>query len=126
MLLARLDDPVVESDVSKLFQSTEIGTPASRVLRLKRWGYQVTYRSAVLDELHQWLTEDKPPIVFLRTLFVDYGTEDTFHAAVVVGIEVYLNDPAFDFAPQICSLDGFLAAWAERDEGIALIERLPG
>jgi hypothetical protein len=37
MLLARLGDLIVESDVSKLFQSTEIGTPASRVLRLKRW-----------------------------------------------------------------------------------------
>jgi hypothetical protein len=126
MLLARLGDLVVESDVSKLFQSTEIGTPASRVLCLKRWGYQVIYRSAALDELKGWLADNKPPIVFLRTLFLDYWTEDTFHAAVVVGIEgqkVYLNDPAFETAPQVCSLDSFLAAWAERDEGVALIEQ---
>lgn len=126
MLLARLGDPVVESDVSKLFQSTEVGTPSSRVLRLKQWGYRVTYRSATISELHNWLAGDNPPIVFLRTLFLDYWAEDVFHAAVVVGIEdqrIYLNDPAFDMAPQACSLDGFLAAWAEKDEGIALIER---
>jgi hypothetical protein len=89
-------------------------------------GYQVIYRSAALDELKGWLADNKPPIVFLRTLFLDYWTEDTFHAAVVVGIEgqkVYLNDPAFETAPQVCSLDSFLAAWAERDEGVALIEQ---
>lgn len=126
MVLAHLGTPAVESDVNKLLQGTEFGTPSSRVLRLRGWGYRVNYRSADLDDLSEWLAENKPPIVFLRTIFLDYWTEDTFHAAVVVGIEgnqVYLNDSNFSDAPQACSIDGFLAAWAERDEAVALIER---
>jgi len=88
--------------------------------------FRQSVKGRCFDELYSWLAENKPPIVFLRTLFLDYWTEDTFHAAVVVGVEeqqFYLNDPAFGDAPQVCSLDGFLAAWAERDEAIALIER---
>ncbi len=52
MLLAHLGSPVLEEQVSKLFEATEIGTPTSRVLNLTKWGYRVTYRAANLEE---WL-----------------------------------------------------------------------
>ncbi len=42
----------------------------------------------------------------------------------MVGIDsdhVHLNDPTFDTAPQIASIDGFLAAWLEMDEVAATI-----
>jgi len=126
MLLAHLESPVLESKVSELFEATEIGTPASRVLRLKKWGYRVIYRSAALAELGGWLVEGISPIVFVHTQFLDYWTENSPHAVVLVGMDendIYLNDPAFATAPQLCSLDGFIAAWTEMDEVAAVITR---
>jgi len=128
MSLAFLGDPVVEEQVTKLFESTGEGTLALRVLRLNKWGYKVTYRSGNLEELVAWLENGKAPIVLVKTQFLDYWdwSINTPHAVVVAGIEnqeIYLNDPAFDVSPQICSLDGFLAAWAEMDERVALIEQ---
>lgn len=124
MLLAHLESPVLESKVSALFEATEIGTPASRVLRLKKWGYHVLYRSASLAELRGWLEEGSPPIVFVHTQFLDYWTSNSPHAVVLVGMDdsqLYLRDPAFPTALQTCSLDGFLAAWTEMDEVAAVI-----
>lgn len=61
------------------------------------------YREGTLDDLKQHIALGKPCIVFLDTAQLPYWSEGTFHAAVVVGIDdthVYLNDPAFDQAPQ--------------------------
>jgi uncharacterized protein Usg len=84
----------------------------------------VSYGSTTLEQLQEWLDHDIPPIAFVQTAFLDYWTTNTPHAVVVVGIndnQVYLNDPAFDIAPQSTSLDGFLAAWIEMDEVAASI-----
>ena len=124
MVLAYRQNPVEESRVSELFEADEIGTPAARILRLDQWGYQVSYGSTTLEQLQEWLDHDIPPIAFVQTAFLDYWTTNTPHAVVVVGIDdnqVYLNDPAFDIAPQSTSLDGFLAAWIEMDEMAASI-----
>jgi ABC-type bacteriocin/lantibiotic exporter with double-glycine peptidase domain len=124
MILAYLQSPVEESKVCELFESDEIGTPSSRVLRLEQWDFKVTYGSTNLEQLRLWLTQRMPPIAFVQTQFLDYWAESTPHAVVVVGIDdeqVYLNDPAFDTTPQIASRDGFLAAWIEMDEVAAII-----
>jgi len=124
MVLAYWQSPVLESTVSKLFEAGELGTPASRVLRLEKWGFKVTYGSASLPELRAWLEKGIPPITFVKTQFLDYWIVPTPHAVVVVGInddKIYLNDPAFDSAPQISSLNGFLAAWVEMNEMVAVI-----
>lgn len=128
MCLAFLGDAVVEEQVTRLFGSTGGGTLASRVVRVNSWGYEVTYRPGNFEELVAWLENGKVPIALVKTQFLDYWhwSVNTPHAVVVVGTEgqeIYLNDPAFDAAPQVCSLDGFLAAWAEMDERIALIEQ---
>ncbi len=125
MVLAYLENPVAESKVSELFEADEIGTPSSRVRRLEKWGFKVTYGSTNLEQLRVWLAQNVPPLVFVQTRFLDYWTQSTPHAVVVVGIDdnqVYLNDPAFDTAPQVCSRDGFLAAWIEMDEVAATVE----
>jgi hypothetical protein len=124
MVLAHLQQPVLESQISELFEAAETGTPASRILRVERWGSKVIYGSTTFEELRAWLTQDIPPIALVHTQFLDYWNENTPHAVVVVGIDgdrIYLNDPAFDTAPQIASLDGFLAAWIEMDEAAAII-----
>lgn len=126
MVLAYLQQPMTESQISQLFEADDSGTPASRVRRLERWGFQITYGSTTLETLKAWLAQGIPPIALVYTEFLDYWTDETPHAVVVVGLEqdrVYLNDPVFDTVPQIASLDGFLAAWIEMDEIAAIITR---
>src|SRR5262245_19973682 len=99
MILAHLQHPVVESKVSQLFGSEELGTPSSRVRRLGQWSFRVTYGSTHLQQLQLWLTQGIPPIIFVQTQFLDYWVESSPHAVVLVGIDeehVYLNDPAFE------------------------------
>lgn len=126
MVLAYLGSPVIENKVSELFEASEYGVPSSRVLRLGKWGFQVTYRSASLSELQSWLAQDKPVIAVVNTRFLDYWMTVTPHAVVTIGSDsenVYFNDPAFDATPQTCSVNAFLAAWVEMDAVIALIEK---
>ena len=125
MILAYLESPVTEDQLSKLFEATEYGVPSSRISRLEQWGFHITYRTASLSEISVWLAQGKPIIAFVNTQFIEYWTAVTPHAVVLLGISeriVTLNDPAFSDAPQSCSLDAFLAAWAEMDEVIACIE----
>jgi ABC-type bacteriocin/lantibiotic exporter with double-glycine peptidase domain len=126
MVLAYLESPVTENKVGELFEAAEFGVPSSRIIHLEKWGYQVIYRSASLSELQQWIGQGQPVIAFVYTRFLDYWTAVTPHAVVIIGIDnenVYLNDPAFEIAPQTCSINGFLAAWVEMDEVTALIEK---
>lgn len=128
MVLTLWNDNVSERELSRLFGATEYGTPSSHVTRLSQRGYKVEYRTATIQEAKQWLAQRIPLIAFVNTEFLEYwdGWDATRHAVVIVGIDeqkVYLNDPAFDTAPQIASLDGFLAAWAEMDEVVAVIRR---
>lgn len=125
IVLAHWKQTSTEQALNELLGSTPVGTPSSRIQRLSRWGYQVIYRTATLPELGSWLTEGVPVIAFVRTEFLDYWHEDTPHAVVIVGLDdndVYLYDPAFAAAPKISSLDGFLAAWIEQDEVVAVIQ----
>jgi ABC-type bacteriocin/lantibiotic exporter with double-glycine peptidase domain len=125
MVLHYWGHTTTEKALAQLFGGTAIGTPSSRVQRLTQWGYRVAYRTSTLPELEAWLEQGIPPIVFVRTEFLDYWTENTPHAVVLVGVDedrVYLHDPAFAAASQTCSLDGFLAAWVEQDEVVAVIQ----
>jgi hypothetical protein len=86
--------------------------------------FQVIYGTASLDDLRQRLRQGIPPIVFVETNFLDYWQSNVRHAVVVVGPEestIWLHEPAFDEAPQACSINRFLAAWAEMDEASAII-----
>lgn len=124
MVLAALGSPVTEDKVRELFDADPEGTPASRVRRLRRWNFQVTYSRATIDDLRHWLQQGSLPIVFVETGFLDYWQSNVRHAVMVVGLDdsmIWLHDPAFDEAPQCCLIDGFLAAWAEMDEASALI-----
>jgi ABC-type bacteriocin/lantibiotic exporter with double-glycine peptidase domain len=124
MVLSRLGHPVAEDTVAHLFDSTPVGTPSSRVKRLDLWGHQVEYRSASLAELTEWLANDVPVIAFVHTMFLDYWAENTPHAVVIVGLDdehVYAHDPAFAQAPQTCRIDGFIVAWIEMDQVVAVI-----
>lgn len=124
IILAYFGSPVTEETVSTLFDALPEGTPASRVLRLRQWNFHVIYQSASVHDLRSWLQRGIPPIVFVQTGFLEYWSINVRHAVVVVGLDettIWLHDPAFAEAPHSCLLDGFLAAWAEMDETVAII-----
>jgi hypothetical protein len=54
--------------------------------------------------------------------------ENTSHVIVATGLDqdhIYVNDPAFDTAPQTIPLSHFLLAWSEFDHRYALIQPGP-
>jgi len=118
MVLAYLGRTVSESALNRLFEAEDFGVPGHRLRRLAQWGYRVRYESGTETMLRSLLDQRVPVVALVRTGFLDYWTEDVYHAVVVVGMDVslvYLNDPWFDVAPQAVPRNAFLAAWVEMD-----------
>lgn len=125
MVMAYWQNPTSQEKIAHLLEASEQGVPASRIRRLEQWGYKVIYQPATPLDLRAWIAQGIPPIVLVETEFLEYWYVSTTHAVVVIGLDerfVYLNDPAFDSAPQRASWDGFLAAWAEMDDLVAVIQ----
>lgn len=114
-----------QQDLARLLDLSIGGVPGSRVKRLEQVGFQVTYNiDAAFDDLVKLLQRGIPVIVLLRTVGLEYWQLETDHAAVIVGMDsstVYLNDPAFEHAPQTCSRAAFELAWSELDNRFAVI-----
>lgn len=126
MVLAALGDERSETALAKLMGSFEFGTPASRVTRLEKWGYQIQYGPASLDELREHLAQGRYPIVFVYAGFLPWADFEGFHALVIIQVtatEVALLDPAQADGPTSLSVDGFLLAWDEFDNLTAVIRR---
>ncbi len=87
--------------------------------------------------LHSYLDQGMPVIVAVETqhlpywiLQADRRSQSVRHAIVVVGMDesnrvahgmIYVNDPAFNDAPQRIHPDWFELAWLERDYQYAVI-----
>ncbi len=107
-----------------LLEIKPFGAPAPNVQRLTRLGVSVTYEASSLEELEKQITLNHPCIVFLDTGELPYWSEKTSHAVVVVDMDdhyVYVNDPAFDKAPQSISWGDFDLAWLERGYYYAVV-----
>lgn len=79
---------------------------------------EVFYGTLALSFVQNYVRRGIPVIALVNTLFLDYWHSETAHAVVVVGFDenqVFLNDPAFETAPQVATETGFLAAWGEFD-----------
>lgn len=124
MVLEYWKRPVGYARLMALLGIQDFGAPSSNIQRLADLGLSVCFSQGALADLEAHLARDEPCIVFLRTGELPYWTEDTGHAVVVVGLDsdsVYLNDPAFDRAPQRVSRGDFLLAWLEFDYDYAVI-----
>jgi hypothetical protein len=126
MTLAYLHEPVDITRITRLLDTQEFGSVASRIHRLADWGYNVTYQSGSLARLRDLIAAATPPIAFVWTGDLPYWTVNTPHAIVIVGLDdetVWVNDPAVPAAPQSIPLGDFLLAWAEFDNRYATITR---
>lgn len=118
MGLSYVGKHVSEEELVGQLGTTALGTPGSRLLRLQNAELEVFYGSLTLSLLHNSLERGIPVIVLVNTFFLDYWQSETAHAVLVIGYDeegVFLNDPAFETAPQKASENGFLAAWGEFD-----------
>jgi ABC-type bacteriocin/lantibiotic exporter with double-glycine peptidase domain len=127
MVTAYWQQPLLQDDVARWLGTREVGTPASRVRRLERRGFDTVYKTGSLSELKAWLAQGVPCIVFVRTGDLPYWQVDTRHAVVLVGLDatnVHLCDPGVDDAPVAVSIDAFMLAWSYSDYTYATL-RVP-
>lgn len=68
------------------------GTRHSNIKKLASAKIKVTYKTGTLDELHHWLEQNMPVIVFIQANDLPHWSGHHFqHAIVVVGIEAETN-----------------------------------
>lgn len=128
MALAHYGHTCSEDELRRLLATGPLGTRAGNVLRVASLGFDAQLKTSSVADLGAALIAGIPPIVLLDTGPLDYWSVDCPHVAIVVGLDlamVYLNDPAFDTAPQQASLTGFDRAWAANHYHAAFIRRRP-
>ena len=125
MVTTYLGKRQLQPDLAKLLESMPEGVPASRIKRLEKYDFRVVYGAdATIGVLEAALVRGLPPIIILRTVALEYWDVVTDHATVLVGLDnaqVFMNDPAFDDAPKVCSRAAFELAWSELENRYAVI-----
>ena len=124
MVLDYIECPCSYQRLLDLLNIKLIGAPSSNILQLARLGVSVVHDAGSLEELESQIAQGRPCIVFLDTGELPYWSEATFHAVVVVGMDdeyVYVNDPAFDQAPQFATWGDFDLAWIARGYYYAVV-----
>lgn len=124
MVCAFWGQPIYQGDIARWLHTTEIGTPARNINRLREHGFTVEYLEGSFDLLADSLEHSRPCIIFLRTGELPYWKVDTAHAVVLagfVGEQTYLYDPAFPDAPQVVPIESFMLAWSFFDYSVAIV-----
>jgi ABC-type bacteriocin/lantibiotic exporter with double-glycine peptidase domain len=117
MVLNYLGLKLSENAIAETLGTQEFGTPSFAVQHLTAFNVRVDYHEWSIPQLLIAIQSGQPVIVFVRTGFLDYWTEDLAHAVVIVGATESQNfsvhDPALATGPTTVSWNGLLAAWAE-------------
>ncbi len=124
MCLRYLGKDVTYERVKQLLQTRWFGTPANNVTKLSQLGVRVELKELSASDVHKKLQMGLPVIAFVSTSDLPYWVTDTNHAIVVVGMDdgvVYVNDPAFNDAPQAISRVSFDLATLKFDGKCAVL-----
>ena len=124
MVLAALGHTYTETELAQAMDSYSFGTPASRITRLQRLGYKVTYGTVSLADLRRYLAEGHFPIVFVAADFLPWADFSGFHALVLVNVtdtEVSVMDPSLTSGPTKMTIGAYLLTWEEFDSRMAVI-----
>lgn len=119
MALAHLGITVSQKALNRLLELTPAGVLISRLIRLERYGVQVTMNHGTVDDLVQAIEQGIPPIVFVHTSQLPYWSIGTQHALLISGYEdneLLINDPALPAAPQKVNAAILQLAWDEFDD----------
>jgi ABC-type bacteriocin/lantibiotic exporter with double-glycine peptidase domain len=109
---------IAYEQIARILKTQSFGTSARSLGNLQAHGITVRYREGSWLDLEQHLSSSVPCITLVYTASLPYWQETTNHAVVVVGLsesEVYLNDPAFEYAPQTVSRAAFELVWMDFD-----------
>jgi ABC-type bacteriocin/lantibiotic exporter with double-glycine peptidase domain len=125
MVLNYLHVPYTYPQLLRLLQIQAFGAWFRNIQFLQSLGLSVVIGYGDVEILEVYLDVGLPIIAYVDTGFLtSYWRESTNHAVVVIGIEdesIYLNDPFFQAAPQILSLNEFLPAWIEQKQLYAAV-----
>lgn len=128
MVSAFWQQPLAQEDVALWLETQAVGTPAGRIVRLARRGFDVLYTTGAPATLVEWLNQGVLPILFVRTGdLLPYWTVDTPHAVVLAGLEddnCVIFDPGLAVAPAFVSLGNLLLAWLHTDDAYAILRPL--
>ena len=101
-------------DLNPLF-----GVPHSNIKKLTSLKLKVAYEAGTLEDIHRWLNQNIPVIVFVQADDLPHWLDQHFqHAIVVVGLEgqtFYIMDPALDTGPTPVDEESFMLAWSSMD-----------
>ncbi len=125
MILEYLGHTFRESEIAERLGTKSFGTPAPNLSRLEKLGFSIFYGSGTLANIRSHIQNGVPCLTFVQTGDFPYWDENTAHVVVVVGIDeeqIYVNDPAFENAPQTIPIDYFLLAWSEFDHRFGVIQ----
>lgn len=125
MVAAYWEQPLYQADVAKWLGTTDIGTPSGRIQRLVRYGFEVIYQTGSLAQLENWLSQQMPCILFVRTGSLSYWQLDTAHALVLIGLTsdlATLLDPMVGTNPIVVQTDELLLAWSYFDYTYAVLK----
>lgn len=128
MMLEALEIHVPYSDLLTTLDVAPWGTPHRNIIQIEDLvaGIQVRYGQGELIDLYRALDTGLPPTVFVWTGDLPYWTVATWHAVVVVGYDdqhFYVNDPAFEAAPQVVPFGDLDLAWLAYDSYYAVLDR---
>lgn len=124
MVTAFWEQPLLQDDVALWLGASPVGVPASHIQPLSQRGWQVTYRTGSVQDLRDWLAQNVPCILFVRTGELPYWNVDTPHAVVLAGLDqdsVSLLDPAIETAPVHVPIENLLLAWSYFDYAYAAL-----
>lgn len=126
IVLAYMRFPYSYKRLLRVLRIEWFGAPSFNIRHLTKLGLRVIYKPGTLAELYHHLTQNRPPIVFVKTRELPYWNLDTDHALVMIGMDnqhIYLNDLDFDTAPMKVSVGDFDLAWFEHEELYAVLMR---
>jgi ABC-type bacteriocin/lantibiotic exporter with double-glycine peptidase domain len=120
MVTAYLEQPLLQNDVARWLDTDDlVGTPASRIERMARRDFDVTYNAfGSLANLEIWLNRQVPPILFILTGELSYWSFNTQHAVVLAGFtgdNAHVFDPAVETGPTTIPTNELLLAWSHFD-----------
>ena len=130
MVLAYYGTKKSEESLRRLLKTKAAGTNPLNVTYLRDWNFKVSVSFSNLDELKDYIFQEKPIIVLLWTGELSYWNSkeyfDYLHSVVVVGFDeenVFINDPAFPNYPILIPYNEFLEAWSYSQQMLILIEK---
>jgi ABC-type bacteriocin/lantibiotic exporter with double-glycine peptidase domain len=127
MVLAHLGITRSQAELARILGTHPVvGTPYSRITRLRSIGVEILYRTGDLNDIARWLEQSLPVIVFVQLRELPYWDDHwAQHALVVVGLnkEVRVLDPTRDKRVISIPRADFMLAWDEMDGAYAVITR---